>query len=339
MVAARYSAKEGAMVRCRLCPNYCLIGEGKLGRCLGRRNTGGRLYALNYGQVVSMAMDPIEKKPLYHFHPGTDILSIATYGCNLMCPFCQNCEISQEVAPSRYVPPEELVKTAQQSGGIGVAFTYTEPLIWFEYLADVCPQLRKAGLLTVLVTNGMVNKEPLAELLPYIDAMNIDLKSIRPKFYSDYIKGDLPTVLETIKQARKACHVELTTLLIPGRNDSDAEIAELVDFVASLGRDTVLHFSRYFPRHRATEPETPEATLLAAGEIAREKLDYVYLGNVRAGPLFCDTRCPACGNVLVERSGYRGRVYGVKEGACSSCGRTADIVLQRQERTKSDVRS
>ncbi len=326
MVVARYAEPEGKLVRCRLCPNVCLVAEGKLGRCLGRKNVGGKFYALNYGQVVSMAMDPIEKKPLYHFHPGTDILSVATYGCNLLCPFCQNCEISQEVAPSRFVPAEELVRLARQSGGIGVAFTYTEPLVWFEYLMDACPQLRAAGLKNVLVTNGMVNPEPLAELLPLIDAMNVDLKSIRPEFYRDYIKGDLPTVLATIRAARAVCHLELTTLLIPGRNDSAEELAELVDFVSELGRDTVLHFSRYFPRHRADEPETPVKTMLLAAEIARRKLDYVYLGNVAAGPELRDTFCPQCGKVLVERAGYRGRVTGIADGRCVACGRAADVV-------------
>ncbi len=208
---------EGRRVECFLCPNCCLIGPGKRGRCLGRKNIDGRLFAVNYGEIVSMAVDPIEKKPLYHFYPGADIFSVATYGCNLLCPFCQNWEISQKVAPTRFVSPEELVAQVQEQGLALIAYTYTEPLVWFEYLLDTGRLMHRAGIKNVLVTNGMVNPEPLQELLPLIDAMNIDLKSIRPEFYRDVLKGDLPTVLNTIRMARQVCHIELTTLLIPGK--------------------------------------------------------------------------------------------------------------------------
>lgn len=324
---ARYGEPEGERVRCRLCPNLCLIAPGRSGRCLGRRNVDGKLVAVNYGEVVSMAVDPVEKKPLYHFHPGADILSIATYGCSLQCPFCQNSEISQEVVAGRYVSPDELVESARRAGVFGVAFTYTEPLVWFEYLMDACPKLHEGGFKTVLVTNGMINPEPLAELLPFVDAMNIDLKSIRPDFYREYVKGDLDAVLGTIRVAHQSCHVELTNLLIPGRNDSDKELADLVDFVAGLDRATVLHFSRYFPRHRATEPPTPDTRLLRAYEIARRRLDYVYLGNVAVGSEYRDTTCPACGNLLVERGFTGGRPVGIRDRACGRCGRRVDIVL------------
>ena len=324
---ARYGESEGERVRCRLCPNLCLIAPGRSGRCLGRHNVDGRLVAVNYGEVVSMAVDPIEKKPLYHFHPGEDILSVATYGCSLQCPFCQNSEISQRVAPGRYLSPDELVESARRAGVFGVAFTYTEPLVWFEYLMDACPKLHAGGFKTVLVTNGMVNPEPLAELLPFVDAMNIDLKSIRPGFYRNYVKGDLDAVLDTIRVAHRSCHVELTNLLVPGRNDSDEELADLVDFVAGLGRTVVLHFSRYFPHYRATEPPTPDARLLHAHETARRRLDYVYLGNVAAGSEYRDTTCPACGNLLIERSRNRGRPVGIRDHVCSRCGRRTDVVL------------
>ena len=326
--------KVAGRVVCLLCPHECVIAEGKHGLCLGRRNIGGELVATSYGEVVSIGVDPIEKKPLYHFLPGSEILSVATYGCNLRCPFCQNSEISQQVVASRHVEPDELLALAKRHGTPSVAYTYNEPLIWFEYLIDAGKLMQGAGIRNVLVTNGMLNPEPLAELLPLVSAMNIDLKSVRPEFYRDYVKGDLETVLGTIRAARKACHVELTNLLIPGRNDSEREIRELVDFVASLGRETVLHFSRYFPRHRATEPSTPAETLARATAIAREKLDYVYLGNVgfgdspRAGTVpGRDTFCPKCRNRLVERSGYAGRVVGIAEGKCAQCGRKADFVL------------
>ncbi len=323
--AARFWSRAEGNVRCELCPNFCVIASGHSGRCLGRRNLSGELVALTYGEVVSMGVDPIEKKPLYHFHPGATILSVATYGCNLACPFCQNWEISQKVAPTRYVAPEELVTAAQESRGLGVAFTYTEPMIWFEYLIDAGRLLKEHGQQVVLVTNGMVNAQPLEELLPFVDAMNVDLKSIRPSFYRDYVRGNLETVLNTIRLARESCHLELTVLLIPGRNDSDEEIEELVDFAVGLGRDTVLHFSRYFPRHRAEEPPTPVARLVHAAEIARRELDYVYLGNV-ATDRYRDTYCPQCGNLLVERSGYAGAICGISGGRCGRCGRLSEVV-------------
>ncbi len=324
---ARYYLLEGNKLRCLLCPNRCLIAEGKLGRCLGRKNIDGKLFALNYGEVVSMAVDPIEKKPLYHFYPGAEVFSVATYGCNLLCPFCQNWQISQEIAPSRFIPPEELTDLVKKSGVNLISYTYNEPLIWFEYLLDAGRLMKAAGIKNVLVTNGMINLEPLNELLPLIDAMNIDLKSIRPEFYRNFIKGDLKTVLATIEIARKSCHVELTNLLIPGKNDSEEELRELVDFVASLGKGTVLHFSRYFPHHRAQEPATPFETLKMAAEIAKEKLDYVYLGNIHIGAEYRDTFCPQCRAVLVERSGYIGRLVAVKDGKCRRCGRKVDIIL------------
>lgn len=324
---ARYWQTEKGKVRCGLCPNRCLIPAGRLGRCLGRRNVDGRLYAVNYGEMVSINMDPIEKKPLYHFMPGRDVLSVATYGCNLLCPFCQNWEISQRVAPSDYVAPEELVELARKHDSPAVAFTYTEPLIWFEYLMDACPLLHRAGIRNVLVTNGMINPEPLAELLPHIDAVNVDLKSMRPEFYSGYIKGCLETVQETLRQASRACHVEITTLLIPGRNDSEPELGELTDFVAGLGRAVPLHFSRYFPRHKAQEPATPVERILAAARLAKRKLDYVYVGNIAAPVEFRDTFCPQCGHQQIERGSYLGRVVGIKDGKCANCGRAADVVF------------
>jgi pyruvate formate lyase activating enzyme len=330
--AARYwkpDEEVAGRVVCVLCPHECVIAEGKHGLCLGRKNIGGKLVAASYGEVASIAVDPIEKKPLYHFLPGSDILSVATYGCNLRCPFCQNAEISQQVVPSRHVEPDELLALAKRHGVLSIAYTYNEPCIWFEYLVDVGRLMQQAGIRNVLVTNGMLNPEPLTELLPLVAAMNIDLKSMRPEFYRDYVKGDLETVLEAIRAAHTACHVELTNLLIPGRNDSEEEIRELVDFVAGLGRETVLHFSRYFPRHRATEPSTPAGTLARAASVAREKLDYVYLGNVASGTASDrDTFCPQCRNRLVERGGYAGRVVGIADGKCSECGRPADFVLE-----------
>ncbi len=325
---ARYWTPEPNGARCWLCPNQCLIAPGKSGRCLGRTNENGVLYATSYGEVVSVGLDPIEKKPLYHFLPGTETLSVASYGCNLRCPFCQNFELSQNRVPGRVITPSELVALARHYGTPAVSYTYSEPLVWFEYVTESARLLKDAGFRTVLVTNGMVNPEPLAELLPLIDAMNIDLKSIRPEFYRDYVKGDLGAVLNTIRAARRVCHIELTNLLIPGRNDSAEDVRELVDFVAGLGPTTVLHFSRYFPRHHETASATPLTTLARAAAIGRTKLHYVYLGNIAPAPADRDTFCPACGNCLVDRSRYRGKLVGMSAGRCCRCGRPADLVLE-----------
>ncbi len=325
MVEARYYKREGKFLRCELCPNFCLIAEDKVGRCLGRKNIGGKLYALNYGAVVSMGVDPMEKKPLYHFYPGEEIFSVATYGCNLLCPFCQNWEISQKYQPARYFTPENLVKEAKNSNANFIAYTYTEPIIWFEYLLDVMKLAQAKGIKNVLVTNGMINEEPLKEILPYVDAMNIDLKSIREEFYKEFIKGDLNTVLNTIRIAKKSCHIELTNLLIPGKNTSEEEIRDLVNFVADLGKETVLHFSRYFPHYKISIPPTSVETLKKAERIGKEKLYYVYVGNI-AG-FNNNTVCPQCGNLLVVRDYFSAKIIGINNKRCSVCQRPVDFLL------------
>ena len=325
MVEARYYRREGDYLICELCPNFCKIAEDKVGRCLGRKNIGGKLYAINYGEVVSMAIDPMEKKPLYHFYPGEEIFSVATYGCNLLCPFCQNWEISQKRSPSRYLSPENLIEEAKKHFTKFIAYTYTEPVIWFEYLLAVTKLAHEAGIKNVLVTNGMINEDPLRELLPHIDAMNIDLKSIRDEFYSNFIKGNLGTVLNTIRIAKKSCHIELTNLLIPGKNDKKEDIADLVDFVSELGKETVLHFSRYFPHYKLSLPPTPIETLRLAYKIGKEKLYYVYVGNVSG--FDNHTVCPGCGNLLVVRDYFRAEIIGIKNRACARCGRKVDLIL------------
>jgi pyruvate formate lyase activating enzyme len=307
------------LLRCELCPNFCEIAEGKIGRCLGRKNINGKLYAINYGEITSIAMDPIEKKPLYHFFPGAPIFSVSTFGCNLSCPFCQNWEISQVRAPSEYYEPQDLVKLALTYPTIGIAYTFAEPLVWFEYLLDTMQIARGVGLKNVLVTNGMINPNPLEELLPLVDAMNIDLKSIREEFYRDFVKGDLKTVRHTIERAKATCHVELTNLIVPTKNDSDEDLKALVDYCASLGKDTVLHFTRYFPHHKFRVPYTSEETLLKALKIAKEKLHFVYLGNI--GGYDNNTYCPECGNLLVNRGYFNTIITGIKgTNQCNKCG-------------------
>ena len=272
-----------------------------------------------------MAIDPMEKKPLYHFYPGEEIFSVATYGCNLLCPFCQNWEISQRRTPARYFSPQALIEEAKKHFAQFIAYTYTEPLIWFEYLLSVTKLARDVGIKNVLVTNGMINEEPLKELLPYIDAMNIDLKSIREDFYADFIKGDLKTVLATIRLAKKSCHIELTNLLIPGKNDKMEDIGDLVDFVSGLGKETVLHFSRYFPHYKFSIPPTPIETLRMADKIGKEKLYYVYVGNVSG--FNNNTICPACGNLLIVRDYFRVELVGIKDKVCRQCGRKVDVIF------------
>jgi pyruvate formate lyase activating enzyme len=274
---------------------------------------------------VSAALDPIEKKPLFHFYPGSMILSTGPNGCNLSCAFCQNWEISQADQPAEYIEPRQLAELAAGNGSIGVAYTYTEPLVWFEYLMEACAEVRKKGLVNVLVTNGTMNPGPLAELLPLVDAMNIDLKSMDPQFYRETCGGDLKTVLGTIEAASKSCHVELTNLVIPGLNDSEKDMNELVGWVAGLDPLIPLHISRYFPRYRLEIPATPEKTLKKFYDLAVKSLKYVYLGNIQIKGTE-DTLCPQCGRILIEHSGYRVSITGLEGGNCAGCGRKADIV-------------
>jgi pyruvate formate lyase activating enzyme len=329
MIEAKYwhSVEDGSgKVACDLCPQACRITEGANGICLGRVNRGGTLYAMNYGECVSVAMDPIEKKPLYHVCPGRSILSIAPNGCNLRCDFCQNYSISQARARTSRVEPDELVRIAVENASFGIAYTYTEPLIWFEFLLEAGKRARDKGLMNVLVTNGVVNEGPLRELLPLIDAMNIDLKSMRAEFYRAYCHVDgLEAVKRTVALAAADAFVEVTNLKIPGLNDSEEETRDLVEFVSGISPSIPLHFSAYYPTYNMSIEPTPVATLERAAEIAREKLHYVYLGNVGAAgdP---NTYCPDDGNLLVRRDGYRAETVGIEDGKCASCGRPADFL-------------
>lgn len=318
MKEAGYWLAEEGRVRCCLCPQNCLIAEGKSGFCRARKNVSGKLNSLIYGQITSANLDPIEKKPLYHFYPGRMIFSIGTFGCNLRCPFCQNWQISQQTVPTEPLSPEQAVDMAKGYRSVGIAFTYNEPFIWFEYVLDTARLAREKGLKNVLVTNGFANEEPLKEILPLIDAMNIDLKAMDAEFYREKLSGELAPVLNTIKLSHDACHVELTNLLIPGQNDSNEQIQKLVDWVADLCPDIPLHFSRYFPQYKLNLPTTSLATMDEAAVIAKRKLRYVYIGNVDddAGST---TFCPDCRKPLVERSGYIVAKNEVSKGACKHC--------------------
>ena len=282
-----YSWDGNDAIICYLCPHYCEIKEGKRGICGVRRNEEGKLYAMGYGMVSSVALDPIEKKPLYMFHPGTKILSIGGFGCNLRCPFCQNCEISMEYdgrwKDAKCVTPGQIAEIAEKhvaDGNIGVAYTYNEPLIGYEFGYDCSKLIHEAGLKNVLVTNGYITQKPFEKLLPYIDAMNIDLKGFTEGFYKK-LGGSLEPVKEIIKTAHNHCHVEITTLVIPGENDSDDEIETLAEWIASLDSEIPLHLTRFFPRHKYGNKEaTPKETLYRLCEIAKKHLKNVFAGNI-----------------------------------------------------------
>ncbi len=327
MDARFYEELEGDFVQCALCPHHCVIGPGKRGLCRVRENRRGRLTALTYAQVTSSAMDPVEKKPLYHFHPGRRILSLGPWGCNLRCQFCQNCEISQGEAPTRELAPGEAVRLAQEKDSVGIAYTYNEPFIGWEYVHDTARAAHGAGLKNVLVTNGYVEEAPLRELLPLVDAMNIDLKAFHEAFYDKVCGGHLAPVLATAERAARECHVEVTTLVIPGHNDRPRELEGLATWIAEhMGRRTPAHLSAYFPAYRLNaEPTRPEM-LLRAREIFRQELDFVYLGNLRTSD-GADTLCPECGAVIVARSGYTVDTRNLKpDGGCAACGAATGIV-------------
>ena len=325
--AKYYEKRDDGKVRCLLCPQFCVIAPSQRGTCRLRENVDGTLYATEYGMTVALNIDPIEKKPLYHFKPGSNILSIGPNGCNFTCDFCQNWNISQDKSSTRYVSPNELVKLAGSNGSIGAAFTYTEPLVWFEYVYDSAMLLKEAGLATVIVSNGFINLEPARELFEYIDAANFDLKSIRDDFYRKLCGGRLSEVQDVIVLAREmGVHVELTNLLIPGENDSDEDITELTRWISELDRNMVLHISRYFPNYKSSAPPTSPGRIAKAYDIARRRLKYVYTGNI-SGIGDPDTICPACGATLVRRKGDRVEVVGLKDGRCELCGLKTNIVV------------
>ncbi len=317
---------DGGRVACHVCPHECRILEGRAGICLCRKNVDGRLKPMNYARVTSAGMDAIEKKPLYHFYPGSTILSLGTWGCNFKCDFCQNWQISQQEAPTESLPPAEAVELARGRGSGGIAYTYNEPTIWFEYVLDTARLAREAGLTNVLVTNGYINADPLDELLDVVDAMNIDLKSFGDRFYRHHCKARLGPVLETAKRAAARCHVETTTLLVPGENDAPDELAGMRDWIVeNLGADSPAHLSAFFPRYKSNLPATPLDSLMRARDIYRERLRFVYVGNVVARGLG-NTVCPGCGATVVRRSGYTIDASGLRDGKCVDCGRELNFV-------------
>ncbi|NLP06488.1 AmmeMemoRadiSam system radical SAM enzyme [Candidatus Fermentibacteria bacterium] len=326
MKTPRWVEREGKGWRCGLCPRGCLwTAASPLGACRVRGLSDGVPSLPGWGRCVSLSIDPIEKKPLYHFLPGSLILSTGPAGCNLSCMFCQNWEISQGDPRTHLVMPEVLAHAAMEDGSRGIAFTYSEPVIWFEYIMETATMVKKAGGAVVMVSNGYVNRAPLDELLYVTDAWNVDLKSWSKEFYESICGGNRDTVLESIKRlALSGKHLEITFLLIPGRNDRPAEWDEMARWIAGeAGSGVPLHISRYFPRYRMTEPPTPLSLIYDAVDAFSRHLEFVYPGNVS---MESNTVCRKCGAVVVRRAGWSVDRTGLSRGGCASCGAPTGIV-------------
>jgi pyruvate formate lyase activating enzyme len=320
-----YKKMPSGKVICLLCPHQCLLNEGKSGICRVRTNQQGTLISDIYGKVSAMHSDPIEKKPLYHFYPGRSIFSIGTVGCNLHCRFCQNCEISQvsvrDAVALKSMTSEEIVEIASNiPNNIGIAYTYNEPAIWFEFVEETAKGAIQKGLKNVMVTNGFINPEPLEGMFEYIDAFSVDLKAFSESFYQKITNSSLAPVKKTLELIRKSGkHLEIVNLIIPGLNDDPVEFTEMVNWIAgSLGSETVLHLSAYFPRYQSAEPPTPASTIHKLREIASQYLLFVYAGNLASE--LNDTICPKCKNTLIRRKGYQVDIQGINlKGACKNC--------------------
>ena len=321
-----YDKRKNSMVECRLCPWQCLVKDGARGRCGVRENRGGTYYTLVYGRAVALHNDPIEKKPFNHFRPGTSVLSAATAGCNFSCKFCQNWQISQfrpEQVEAQYVPPEKMVELAHAHNIPNIALTYSEPTVFFEYMYETARLASRAGIKTVVVSNGFISKEALETLIPYIAAYRVDLKSFRKDYYRDMCSGRLEPVLDTLRTlSERGVWTEIINLVLPTANDEEGEVRSMVRWIRdTLGPMTVLHFTRFRPMYKIRNlPPTPVSTLKACHRLAREEgLHYVYTGNVPGLPQG-NTYCHHCGRLLIERYGLYSVDLHFKDGRCPRCG-------------------
>lgn len=312
-----------AEVRCSLCAHACRIPPGETGICRVRANEDGEPALPFYAAVSALHVDPVEKKPLFHFHPGARLLSVGFLGCNFRCPFCQNYSISQSTrAQTRTVVPDEFPGLVRESGALGVAYTYNEPTIHFEYLMEASEAVRSAGYANTLVTNGHLTRKPARELLERMDAVNVDLKSFNADFYERELGGKLDAVTDFIAIASELTNVEVTTLLIPGKNDSDEEVEAIARFIAGLDPDIAFHLSGYYPTYQYVVDATTPDQIERARAIAERHLNYVYPGNV---PRDSTSRCRSCGATLVSRARYRTDVVGLDGSRCASCGAPTPI--------------
>ncbi len=324
--AMLYEKLENKLAHCHLCAHRCKIPPSKFGICGVRQNRDGVLYTLVYGEAIASHIDPIEKKPLYHFLPGSGAFSIATIGCNFRCGFCQNWQISQvskrdsSIADGYELMPEEVVRQAKSNNCSNISYTYTEPTIFFEYAYDTAKLAKEARLYNNFVTNGYMSKEALDTIKPYLDAANVDLKSFSEDYYSKNCKAHLKPVLDSITYMKKlGIWVEVTTLIVPGENDSDEELNAIAKFIADLDKNMPWHISRFHPDYKFTNySPTPIDTLKKARQIGKDKgLRYVYFGNVLEGS---DTYCPGCNKLLVKRSYFYTEAFNIEKGRCPACG-------------------
>ncbi|MFW6160346.1 MAG: AmmeMemoRadiSam system radical SAM enzyme [Acidobacteriota bacterium] len=332
--AMLYKTLDEDRVNCFLCAHRCEINPGNWGICRVRENKEGKLYTHVFGEVIAAHVDPIEKKPLYHFLPGTKAFSIATIGCNFQCPFCQNWQISQasrqkeKVFSGYKLSPEEVVRQALTNDCSSISYTYTEPTIFFEYAYETAKLAKKEGLGNNFVTNGYLTQEAVEKISPWLDAANVDLKSFRDEFYKKMCKARLQPVLDCISFLKKNdIWVEVTTLIIPGENDSDKELREIARFLAGVDPNIPWHISRFHPDYKFTDSRpTPMERLRRAVEIGKEEgLNYLYVGNVwgESG----DIVCPSCGKTLVQRNGFYAARSVIKQGQCPDCGHKIDGIF------------
>jgi pyruvate formate lyase activating enzyme len=322
-----FTSLDGGEIQCELCPHRCRVAKGKRGLCRVRENRDGKYYSLVYGNPCALHLDPIEKKPFFHVLPGTTSFSLATAGCNFQCKFCQNWEISQASPEDVYsydVPPELIVSKAKEIGARSVAYTYVEPMIFYEYMSDISSLVKKAGLLNVTHSNGFINPVPLRNLCKVLDAADIDLKGFTENYYRQLCGGELTPVLDTLKTLKQEkVHLEITNLIIPTKNDEMSVIREMCLWIKKeLGADTPIHFSRFYPLYKLkTLPPTPVSTLEKAREVALSAgLEYVYVGNI-PGHAGESTFCPNCKKMVIQRTGYMVGEINVKAGKCKYCGK------------------
>jgi len=324
--ALHWRSAGGGRVQCALCPRSCLVEDGGRGECGVRENRGGVYYTLVHSRPCALNVDPIEKKPLFHYRPGTNAFSLATAGCNLHCRFCQNWEISQslpEEVESSNVTPEEIVKRARESGARSIAFTYSEPTVFYEYARDICEAARGSGLGCVMISNGYIQDRPQRELLPLLDAIKIDFKSFTESFYRDVCSAHLRPVLETLERVREVgTWLEIVVLTIPTFNDDPGVVSAMCRWIVQkLGRDVPLHFTRFHPMYKLVDlPPTPVATLERSRKIALDAgIRFAYAGNIPGDPGE-NTTCPSCKTLLVRRAGFRVAENLIANGKCPSCG-------------------
>jgi len=331
--AKYYKKLENEQVQCVLCPHNCIINEGKYGICKVRKNSKGRLISENYAQISAIHSDPIEKKPLYHFYPGKNILSIGSLGCNLKCKFCQNSSISQtkvsEFSQSKILYPEHIIKEAKRTrNNIGIAYTYNEPTVWYEFMYKTAKKAHKAKLKNVVVSNGYINEKPLEKIIKYIDAFNVDIKAFTESFYREQTNSSLQPVLDTLEQiSKEKRHLEITNLIIPTLNDDEKIFEEMINEIVKIsGKNTILHISRYFPAYKMNIEHTPTETIMKFYQIAKKHLNYVYLGNIISDE-GCNTICPVCGERLISRDKYYTRTSGLTKNKCINCNSEIPVII------------